>query len=128
VVQIPLDGNFSNLPTAQMYVNNAACTVANPPTSDRIWFNGSNSSVRPIYGKTAFWGGPTINTFLVPLTVDANFISLSAAMTGVAGFLNPACGSVTTPPANSGFELKKVTNAQIGLPDTIAAPLKLPLN
>ena len=123
-VSIPLNGSLSSLPTAQMYLNNATCVLAT--AADRIWLNSGWDVAESTYGKSAVWGGPTISSYLVPMTVDANFVSTSGAMTGVVAILNPGCG--TSSSTNWGWELRKATNAELGLPATIVAPLQLPTN
>jgi hypothetical protein len=123
-VSIPLDGQYTSLPTAQMYLNNATCTLSAP--TDRIWLNTGNSVARPTYSKLAVYGGPTIGSFLTPMAGDANNVATSTAMSGVVAILNPACGASSS--TNWGWELRKATLAELGLPATIATPLQLPTN
>jgi hypothetical protein len=124
LVSIPLDGQYTSLATAQTYLNNAACTLTQG--TDRIWLNGSNSTARPTYSKLAVWGGPTIGSFLTPIGGNSNNIATSAAMTGVVSILNPTCMASSS--ANFGWELRKATLTEIGLPATIATPLQFPTN
>jgi hypothetical protein len=60
----------------------------------------------------------------VPLTpLDANNMAFSGSTAGNQSFLNGACGG---PSANNGWEVRKATLAEIGLPATIATPLQFP--
>jgi hypothetical protein len=117
---VPWSGDLNSLANTQMYFNNAACTLNG---SDRAWVNSGNSLLRPTQGKQAYWAG-TVGSYLVPMTVDANGVSWCGAMTGVAAILNSTCtGSSST---NWGWEVRRATLAELGLPATIAAPLQMP--
>ena len=74
-----------------------------------------------MWGKSACWVGSK-NSFMVPQTVNASGLSISVDFTA-AGLDNPTCGESSG--LASGWLLKTVTNAEVGLPATIAVPLSL---
>jgi len=112
---------LNSLSNTQMYFNNSGCTMSTG--ADRAWVNSGNSVLRPTQGKQAYWAG-TVGSYLVPISVDANGVSFCGAMTGVVAILNAACG--TSSSGNWGWEVRKATLAELGLPATIAAPLQMP--
>jgi hypothetical protein len=120
-VTVPWDGNLNSLANAQMYFNNGSCTLATG--AERGWVNGGNSVARPTQGKQAYWAS-TVGSYVVPSSVDANGVSMSAATTGVVMILNPTCSASTT--TNYCWEVRKATMTELGLPATIGAPLQMP--
>jgi hypothetical protein len=119
-VTVPWNGNLNSLKNAQMYFNNAGCTLEG---TDRAWVNSGNDELAPTPGRQAYWAS-TVGSYVVPISVDANGVSWCGAMTGVVSILNPTCYASSS--TNWGWEVRKATLAELGLPATIAAPLQMP--
>jgi hypothetical protein len=121
-VRVPWNGNLASLANTQMYFNNAGCTLN---AGERAWVNTGNKFEVPTLGRQAYWAG-TVGSYLVPITVDANGVSLATASEGVMAILNATSGCSTSSSTNWGWEVRKATLAELGLPATIAAPLQMP--
>jgi hypothetical protein len=103
------------IPTGQVWYTNSACT-ANPH------LNSGGSDPDPLFGKTVV-RLHTGNKLMVPSNVGPNGVSLAQPVNVVA-IDNPTCGSHPATP-RWGWPLMEVTRAQVGLPASITAPLRL---
>jgi hypothetical protein len=129
-VTIPFSGNLSTNSNTQIYFTTTDCSLG---ASDSAWINtGTTQNSRPTYGKLAVWAS-SVNSYLVPKTFDANFVSMSEIVSGVQAILNnptPTTPTGCAPSTSSqyGWALRKATMTELGLPATIAGPLQLPTN
>jgi hypothetical protein len=89
--------------------------------SGTVYLNDGGNTGSLLWGKTAYWVGSK-NSFMVPSTVNAAGMSTSVSFTS-QGIDNPTCYAAGG--SASGWLLKTVTNAALGLPPTVVAPLKL---
>jgi hypothetical protein len=112
-IDIPFNGVFK---PAQIYYTGSSC-------SGTAYLNdggGGNGPFGTINAKWVVYSG-TQNTLMAPATV-ANGVSTGEAFTA-ATIDNPTCGAAAY--KASGWKLTAVSRATVGLPATIATPLKL---
>ncbi|WP_243303801.1 collagen-like protein [Geothrix oryzisoli] len=91
--------------------------------SGTVYLNDGNGGTGGalLWGKTAYWVGSK-NSFMVPQNVNGSGMSISVSFTS-QGIDNPTC--YASGGSASGWQLTTITNAALGLPATIVAPLKL---
>lgn len=103
------------IPSGQVYYSDNGCTT-NPH------LNSGWDRPEPLFGKTVV-RLHTTNKLTVPSNVGPNGVSMSVAM-HAEGIDNPEC--MDYPGGTQwGWPLTVVTPTQVGLPATIAAPLRL---
>lgn len=105
------------VPNGQIYYQGSGGNLC----SGTAFLNSGNSTPASIYAKTLVWSG-SLSSFMVPASApQANGTVLSAAMSGITGIDNPACGASAS--TQHAWQLKTITPALVGLPATITAPL-----
>jgi hypothetical protein len=113
IVDIPFDGVFY---PAQIYYTAAGCTG----TAYLNDGNGGNPPFQTMGGKYVVYSG-SMNSLMAPATVVGG-VSTGEAFTS-ATIDNPGCGANAG--SRSGWKLVAVSRATVGLPATIATPIKL---
>ncbi len=112
-IDIQFDGTFR---APQIYYTGAGCTGT-------AYLNDSQGGSGPftkITGKHAVYSA-SMNTLMAPATVNAGTATGEALTASTID--NPAYGPSAG--TRSGWKLTAVTHAAVGLPNTIATPLKL---
>ncbi len=105
------------VPNGQIYYQGSGGNLC----SGTAFLNSGNSTPASIYAKTLVWSG-SLASFMVPASApQSNGTVLSAAMSGITGIDNPACG--TSSSTQHAWQLQTITPALVGLPATITPPL-----
>jgi Collagen triple helix repeat (20 copies) len=112
VIDIPWTGQFT---PAQIYYTGQNCSGTAYLNDGR----GGTGPFSPLLGKWVVYSG-SMNTLMVPATVNNGF-SMGEAMTA-ATIDNPTCGANAG--TRSGWKLTAISRANVGLPNTIATPLR----